>query len=426
MKIRLLTSTVLMIVAAISAFSQSSSSTLPADGLQLLRKVSQHYADAKSYHLEVILENTSHSDFSRNWEKFVLTAAEAPGGRYHYEGRSGTGSALRTADGTTVWTYHVDEHRYTQSPVASETSSQPRAIPMPEYALLEAEGLRKMLAAEGAHLKSATRLADTTIVMNGREIPCSVIRTLTTDQKRVRPDYTFEKTFWIDQTRMTIAKTVELAHTYFVSGTSRTPIEVDRTTIYSVAELDTVVPDDLFKFIAPADAKLVREFPDPMKSNGGPDLTGEDVPDLKLTSSGDKVLSLSSVRGKPVLLNLWATWCAPCVKGLADIAAIYKEGKDKGLVVLSIDQDEEAKTATDFLAKKSYTWPNFHDDGDISRSLGGSGGIPRILLINAKGKIVYDGIGSAEDELRTEIAKLGPEFASLAPKQQPSPCQAPK
>jgi len=422
MKIRLLTSTALMIVAAISAFSQSSSPRLPADGLSLLRKVSQHYADAKSYHLEVILENTSHSDFSRNWEKFVLTAAEAPGGRYHYEGRSGTGSALRTADGTTVWTYHVDEHRYTQTLVARETSSQSTVIPMPEYALVEAEGLRKMLAGEGTHLKSATRLADTTVVINGREIPCSVIRTQTTDQKRVRPDFTFEKTFWIDRARMTIVKTVEHAHTYVLTGSSRSPVEVDRTTIYSVAELDAVVPDDLFKFIAPADAKLVREFPNPTKSNGGPDLTGEDAPDLKLNGFGHEVL----LRGKPVLLDLWATWCASCVKGLADIAAIYAEGKDKGLVVLSIDQDEEAKSATDFLAKKSYPWPNFHDDGDISRSLGIGPGIPRILLINAKGKIVYDGIGPAEDELRTEIAKLGPEFASLAPKQQASPCPASK
>jgi hypothetical protein len=87
---------------------------------------------------------------------------------------------------------------------------------------------------------------------------------------------------------------------------------------------------------------------------------------------------------------------------------------------LTVDQDEEAKTATDLLAKKGYTFTNFHDDGEMSKSLGESI-IPRTLLIDSAGKIVYDRTGGSEDDLRAAIAKLGPEYASLAPK--PQPCQ---
>jgi hypothetical protein len=84
-----------------------------------------------------------------------------------------------------------------------------------------------------------------------------------------------------------------------------------------------------------------------------------------------------------------------------------------------VDEDEEAQMAKDFLAKKNYTWANFHDDGEIMYEVGSSG-IPRTLLIDKQGKVIYDGDGE-ESGLRAGIAKLGPEYASIAPKPE-SPC----
>ena len=115
-------------------------------------------------------------------------------------------------------------------------------------------------------------------------------------------------------------------------------------------------------------------------------MTGDQVPSLKLKSADGKVVALDSFRGKPVLLDFWATWCGPCVAALPQLAQIYQEAKDKGLVLLTVDQDEEANTAAKFLAKKGYTWPNFHDgDGEIEK-LVGSSGIPRTMLVDAQGK----------------------------------------
>lgn len=413
----------LAILGAANAFAQSVPSTASTEGLELLKRVAQHYAVAKSYHIEAVEERTVHGDFERSWQKTILTAAEAPGNRHHYEGHSSAGSASSIGDGKTVWTYHIEEHRYTEKPVAVESASQSKVIDMPEFALTQAEHLRERLGDQAKHLKSATRLPDASLTMNGREISCYVVRIQTADMKRVS-DYSFEKTIWIDKIHENILRIAEHANSYMLSGAARIPMEEEETTTYSMTELDEAVPDDLFTFVPPADAKLIQEFPDPRKHGNGPDLSGQQAPDLNLKSSDGKLVSLDSFRGKPILLDVWATWCAPCVRGLAELALIYAEAKDKQLVILSVDQDEEAKTATDFLAKKGFTWPNFHDDGEISKSLGSSG-IPRTILIDPQGRIVYDGMG-AEDELRTAVVKLGPEYASLAPKPQQAPCSVSK
>jgi len=414
----------LAILGAANAFAQSVPSTASTEGLELLKRVAQRYVVAKSYHIEAVEERTHHGDLERSWYKTILTAAEAPGNRHHYEGHSSSGSASSIADGKTVWTYHIEEHRYTQKPATEEPSSESKVFTMPEFALRQAERLRTTLGDEAKHLKSATRLPDASLTMNGHEISCYVVRVQTADMKRVS-DYSFEKTIWIDKTHENILRIVEHANTYMLSGTARIPEEMEKTTTYSVTELDGAVPDDLFTFAPPADAMLIQEFPDPRKHHSGPDLSGQPAPDLNLKSSDGKLVSLNSFRGQPVLLDVWATWCAPCVKGLGVLALIYAEAKDKHLVLLSVDQDEEAKTATDFLAKKGFAWPNFHDDdGEVSKTLGSSG-IPRTILIDPQGKIVYDGNG-AEDELRTAVTKLGPEYASLAPKPQAAPCSVAK
>lgn len=417
-----LISAALAVVSSIT-FAQSPPTTSSSDGLELLKEVAKKYAEAKSYYIESVEERTSKSEYSHDWQKTVLTAAESPGNRLYYEGRSNTGSALRVADGTTLWTYHVDDHRYTAKPVSAEESNDHKTIPMSEFALSQAERLRKILSNLAKSLKSAERLADASLKVNGHKVSCKVVRVQSSDEKRVSPNYSFDKVIWIDKDHGTVLRIVEHAHSHmYVGGGPGIPIEEETITNFNNTDLDGPVRDSLFSFTAPADAKLIENFPDPTKHFGGSDMTGEQVPSLKLKSADGKAISLDSFRGKPVLMDFWATWCSPCVTALPKLGKIYEEAKDKGLVLILVDLDEEAKTATDFLAKKGYTWPDFHDDGEVEKLMGSSG-IPREVLIDAQGKIVYDG-EMDEDELRTEIAKLGPEYAFLRPKPKETACPA--
>ncbi len=420
-------SAALAVMSSTVAFAQSAPSPRSSDGLELLRQVAQRYAEAKSYYIESVEENTSSTEYNHSWQKTVLTAAETPGNRYHYEGHTYGSNAIKVADGKTIWIYRLDEHRYTAKPQPSEVSAQRTAVPMSEGTMWRAEQLKKQWSSLLKTLKSADRLGEAILIVNGREVHCNVVHVQSSDLKRVPSNaYLFDETIWIDKTRGTVIRTMVHADTYMMEGAARIPLGEQIITTFTTTELNGGVREDLFRFSPPPDAKLIADFPDPTKDSGNVNLAGEPAPALKLKSEDGRVVALDSFRGKPVLLDFWATWCGPCLAALPQVAQIYQEAKDKGLVLLTVDQDQEANTAAEFLAKRGYGWPNFHDgDGEIEK-LVGSSGIPRTMLVNAQGKITYDAGGMDEDELRKEIAKLGPEYAPLLPKPKQTPCVASK
>lgn len=102
---------------------------------------------------------------------------------------------------------------------------------------------------------------------------------------------------------------------------------------------------------------------------------GKVAPDFKLKSPDGKTVELRQFRGKPVLLNFWATWCEPCKQEMPELEQLYRQYKDQGLVVLgvSIDSPADAKLIPDFLkqgnpAVGSYTFPVALDQNqDVTR-----------------------------------------------------------
>jgi thiol-disulfide isomerase/thioredoxin len=408
--------------SATPAFSAQAASSVPStDGLDLLTRVAKRYADAKSYIIESVEERTSIGELRHYWNKTLLTAAEAPGDRSYYKGRTETGGAIKVSDGKTVWKYRIEGHQYTAQPRSNQIPKG--MVAMQEIGLMNAENLRTNLAYIAKPFKSAERLPDETLIWSGQPILCQVVEVRSVDEKRQNPNHDFNRQIWIDAANGTVLKTVEHGHSFIEPAHIQMEDEV--VTLYPKTVLDGTIDESLFTFTPPQDARLIPEFPDPMDSMGA-NKTGDPVPALKLKSADGKVIEMASYRGKPVLLDFWATWCAPCVASMPQLAEIYKEGKDKGLVLLSVDRDEEADKATGFMTKKGYTWPNFHDgDGEIEKLMGSSG-IPRLMLVDAQGTIVFDTTGSDENKLREHLAKLGPEYADLAPKPKPSPGAEPR
>ncbi|MFZ4622088.1 MAG: TlpA family protein disulfide reductase [Bacteroidota bacterium] len=144
----------------------------------------------------------------------------------------------------------------------------------------------------------------------------------------------------------------------------------------------------------------------------GSEKTGEgNVPNFTWTGADGKVVSFAEVsKGRPVLVNFWATWCGPCVHEIPDLVALNEEYTAKGALIIGIsaDRDDDALTlVADFAKEKNMKYPIIIDNGDLEEAFGGLRGYPTTFYIDKNGKIVKKLIG-----LQSK-AKFAEEFNAI-------------
>ena len=424
---------IIFVASVLPAQESPPLSSLPG-ALYLLKQVSQKYADAQSYRIEAIEEQTSQNDLHHEWRKTVMTAVVAPGDRHRYEGQSGFGSAVIVSDGKTAWSYHLHERLYTQTPAGHERGG-PRMLEPEEEGVRRAQGLRPYLSHIADNLKSATLLPEETITVNGRPVRCMVLRYDEQDLKKKPSDETEEVRIWIDKVRGVIVKTLGRGQTYMVLPWSeaRVPFFQETSTVYAIVDLELHgEPASTFVFTPPADARLVDDFPQTKAFNkqreaaGLPEPVlpetwlGKPAPEFRLTSSEGKTISSSSFRGKPVLIDVWSTSCAPCRAMIPDLKKLYEELAGKGLLFLTVDHNDDPKVAAEVLAREHVSWTNYHDPDDAVQKAFKSIGVPFQVLIDEDGKVTFSQIGDDMPKLRDAIAKLGPQYGSVASAGEPA------
>ena len=136
---------------------------------------------------------------------------------------------------------------------------------------------------------------------------------------------------------------------------------------------------------------------------------GAAAPDFAFTDAAGKKLNVASFAGKPVLVNLWATWCAPCVKEMPTLDALAV-AKGDALHVLTISQDfKGGEVVTPFFAKAGYKKLQPYLDMDAAWSLGLGANLPTTILFDSAGKEVWrvagdmDWIGAKAAPLLAEV-----------------------
>ena len=116
--------------------------------------------------------------------------------------------------------------------------------------------------------------------------------------------------------------------------------------------------------------------------------TGKPAPDFRLKTLDGNEIKLSDLRGKTVLINLWASWCPPCRYEMPGIQAAYEKFKSKGLVVLGINftAQDNLQDVRDFVTELKLTFPILLDEsGDVSAGLYGMRGLPTSYFIDTQG-----------------------------------------
>lgn len=137
-------------------------------------------------------------------------------------------------------------------------------------------------------------------------------------------------------------------------------------------------------------------------------LIGKDAPNFKLSSLSDgKTVQLSDFKGKPVLLNFWASWCEPCQAEAPLLSKTWAQLQAKGVVMLGVDANESSSDAHAFLEKYGLTYTNVQDtlNGNVG-SLYGIRGYPETFFIDASGKVVARYGPLNEQGLQSELKKL--------------------
>lgn len=134
---------------------------------------------------------------------------------------------------------------------------------------------------------------------------------------------------------------------------------------------------------------------------------GKEV-ELEGTTIQGKPFKLSQLRGRPVVLHYWATWCEPCKQDMKRLRSLQARYERAGLQIVGVNIDNTREQAMAFLKDNALPWTQLYEDGGLEGSpLAKQFGVqtlPTMMLIDSKGKVVRHNIGEAE--LDDELAEL--------------------
>ncbi len=134
---------------------------------------------------------------------------------------------------------------------------------------------------------------------------------------------------------------------------------------------------------------------------------GDTAPDFSVALFGGDTLTLSSLRGKVVLLNFWATWCPPCREELTRVQSdLIDRFAGRDFVFLPISRGETSEIIAGFREKTGYTFTMGLDPDRAIYDLYASNLIPRNFLIDRDGKIITSTVGYEPEEFDTLIQTI--------------------
>lgn len=140
-----------------------------------------------------------------------------------------------------------------------------------------------------------------------------------------------------------------------------------------------------------------------------PLVVGEKAYDFSLRDLDGNDVALSDFAGQPVIINFWATWCAPCRLEMPELQKAYEAYQEQDLVILAVNAQEEEQHVGDFFAELGLTFrPLLDSDGQVGRAYGALG-LPSTYFIDGSGEVtaVHRGI-LTEEQIEAYVVQILP------------------
>jgi len=124
---------------------------------------------------------------------------------------------------------------------------------------------------------------------------------------------------------------------------------------------------------------------------------GIQAPDFKFPGLDGKIISLADQKGKIVLVNIWATWCPPCVDEMPSMEKLYQKFKGQNFEILAVSIDETGlKAVAPFMKKTRLTFPALIDSKGTIRTTYRITGVPESFIIDKQGFLIRKIVGPVD------------------------------
>jgi peroxiredoxin len=172
--------------------------------------------------------------------------------------------------------------------------------------------------------------------------------------------------------------------------------------------------------LSPSDAPPGAPPPAAQPGDDTPDanpLAGKSAPNFTLKDTSGKKVSLAGYKGKAVIIDFWATWCAPCKVEIPWLEKLHDQYSAQGLEILGVSEDDlDLDDQTKLLKEKQdiansavrlrINYPVLIDDSNVAKPYGGIDALPTTFFVGRDGKVVATTIGLADrDEIEANIKK---------------------
>jgi peroxiredoxin/outer membrane lipoprotein-sorting protein len=361
---------------------------------EILARVSQTYKNLGSYQIEAVrgitISSLGGAQSYRN-TKISLTVVKPD--KIRLVRANDQGQLVIVSNGETTWTYLPARKEYSEESGAAVATAQDEESEGEEGMdpLAEAQNMVVGRYLGISNLTGAELTGRDRIKLDGAKIDCLIAKVEVQGQSHE---------MWIDPARFLV-----LRHKISAKiARHGAPLLLRTVITVKHLQLDVNPEESEFVFAPPSKAKKVQALRIPGERVS---LRGKTAADFTLKALEGSPLRLSDLRGKIVVIDFWATWCAPCREELPVLEELHKELGERGVVILGIT-DEDAGTIKSFLKKHPCSFTVLMDSKDQAHKLYATRAIPTILVINRAGVVVAHFVGTqSKDELVQALRNAG-------------------